>query len=204
MMTISSSRVLAVGVAMFNQLAGINAILYYLNDIFRSAGFSSLSSNIQSVCVGSTLLVFTLLGTSVIDHFGRKKLLLVGSVGTSICLAAVAWVFIAKAHEKILLLLLVFYIAFFALSQGAVIWVYISEVFPNHIRAKGQSLGSFSHWIMNAIISAVFPAMAASLGGYAFAFFSLMMVIQFFVVLMVYPETTGIILERMERNLGVK
>ena len=194
---------LAVSIGMFNQLTGINAILYYINDIFRSAGFSSISSDIQSVCVGSTLLVFTLLGTSVIDHFGRKKLLLLGSVGTSICLAAVAWVFVTKTHEKILLLLLVCYIAFFALSQGAVIWVYISEVFPNHIRAKGQSLGSFSHWIMNAIISAVFPAMAASLGGYAFAFFSAMMVVQLLVILMFYPETKGISLERMERKLGV-
>jgi len=195
---------LAVTIGMFNQLSGINAILYYLNDIFADAGFSSLSSNIQSVCIGTTLLVFTSVGMLVIDHFGRKKLLLVGSIGTSVCLAGVAVVFFTHQHTRLLLWYLIGYIAFFALSQGAVIWVYISEVFPNHVRAKGQSLGSFSHWFMNAIISAVFPIMAESSGGYPFLFFSGMMILQFVVVLCFYPETKGLRLEDLEHKLAVR
>jgi sugar transport protein len=99
--------------------------------------------------------------------------------------------------------LLIGYIAFFAFSQGAVIWVFISEVFPNRVRAKGQSLGSFSHWFMNALISGIFPLLAASSGGYPFVFFSLMMGLQFFVVLFVYPETKGVTLEQMQKKLGI-
>lgn len=195
---------LAVTIGMFNQLSGINAILYYLNDIFADAGFSSLSSNIQSVCIGTTLLVFTVVGMLVIDHFGRKKLLLVGSIGTSVCLAGVAVVFFTHQHSPLLLCYLIGYIAFFALSQGAVIWVYISEVFPNHVRAKGQSLGCFSHWFMNAIISAAFPTMAESSGGYPFVFFSAMMILQFVVVLFFYPETKGLRLEDLEHKLAFR
>jgi MFS family permease len=195
---------LAVSIGVFNQLTGINAILYYINDIFRAAGFSALSANIQSVCVGTTLLVFTFLGTVLIDHLGRKKLLMIGSVGTSASLFSIAAIFVMKEHQQLLLGLLVCYIAFFALSQGAVIWVYISEVFPNHIRAKGQSLGSFSHWIMNAIISGIFPAMASSSTGYTFAFFAFMMIVQFVVVLTIYPETKGVRLEQMERKFGME
>jgi SP family arabinose:H+ symporter-like MFS transporter len=104
-------------------------------------------------------------------------------------------------HENLLVWLLIGYIAFFAASQGAVIWVYISEVFPNVVRAKGQSLGSFTHWAMNALISGVFPYMAARSGAYPFVFFSLMMIVQFFVVLFIYPETKGITLEDMQRRL---
>lgn len=194
---------LAVSIAMFNQLAGINAILYYLNDIFSRAGYSKVSAGLQSVVIGATLLIFTLLAMLVIDKLGRKKLLLIGSVGTCICLAGIAAIFFAQRHQNLLLWLLVGYIAFFAFSQGAVIWVYISEVFPNQVRAKGQSLGSFSHWSMNAIISGLFPLVAASSGGYPFVFFSAMMVLQFFVVLFVYPETKGISLEDMQRKLGL-
>ena len=194
---------LAVSIGMFNQLSGINAILYYLNDIFAHAGFSKLSGNLQAVAVGATNLVFTMLAMSVIDKLGRKTLLLVGSVGTAGCLAGVASVFFTGQHQNYLLWLLVGYIAFFAFSQGAVIWVYIAEVFPNTVRAKGQSLGSFSHWFMNALISGIFPLMAASSGAYPFVFFSLMMVAQFFVVLFVYPETKGFSLEEMQRELGI-
>ncbi len=178
---------LAVSIGMFNQLAGINAILYYLNDIFARAGFSKVSGNLQAVAVGATNLIFTMLAMSVIDRIGRKTLLLIGSVGTAVCLAGVAMVFFTAKHENYLLWLLIGYIAFFAFSQGAVIWVYISEVFPNTVRAKGQSLGSFSHWFMNALISGLFPLMAAASGGYPFVFFSLMMVLQFIVVWFVYP-----------------
>ncbi len=194
---------LAVSIGMFNQLAGINAILYYLNDIFLYAGFSKVSGDLQAVAIGGTNLLFTMLAMSVIDRIGRKTLLLIGSVGTAICLAGVAWVFHTNRHQGLLIWLLVGYIAFFAFSQGAVIWVYISEVFPNRVRAGGQSLGSFSHWIMNAFISGIFPLLAASSGSIPFAFFAAMMVLQFFVVLFIYPETKGYTLEAMQKRLGI-
>ena len=193
---------LAVSIGMFNQLSGINAILYYLNDIFAHAGFSRISGNLQAVAIGATNLVFTMIAMSVIDRLGRKTLLLVGSVGTAACLAGVSAIFFSHSHENLLVWLLVGYIAFFAFSQGAVIWVYISEVFPNTVRAKGQSLGSFSHWFMNALISGIFPLMAASSGAYPFVFFSVMMVLQFFVVLFVYPETKGFTLEEMQKEMA--
>ena len=194
---------LAVSIGVFNQLSGINAILYYLNDIFGHAGFNKVSGDLQAVAVGATNLVFTMLAMSVIDRIGRKTLLLVGSVGTAACLAGVAVVFFTARHENLLVWLLIGYIAFFAFSQGAVIWVYISEVFPNQVRAKGQSLGSFSHWFMNALISGIFPLMAASSGAYPFMFFSLMMVAQFFVVLLFYPETKGFSLEEVQKKLTI-
>ena len=194
---------LAISIGMFNQLSGINAILYYLNAIFEHAGFSKVSGDLQAVAIGATNLLFTMLAMSVIDKVGRKKLLLIGSVGTALCLAGVALIFLTGRHENLLVWMLVGYIAFFAFSQGAVIWVYISEVFPNRVRAKGQSLGSFSHWIMNALISWTFPLMAASSGGYPFLFFSAMMVLQFFVVLFFYPETKGISLEDMQKKLHI-
>lgn len=192
---------LAVSIGMFNQLSGINAILYYLNDIFARAGFSKVSGDLQAVVVGVTNLIFTMLAMTVIDRIGRKVLLLVGSIGTASCLAGVAAIFFTGHRENLLVWLLVGYIAFFAFSQGAVIWVYISEVFPNEVRAKGQSLGSFSHWFMNAVISGIFPLMAASSGAYPFVFFSMMMVAQFFVVLLVYPETKGFSLEEVQKRL---
>jgi len=194
---------LAVTIGMFNQLSGINAILYYLNDIFAHAGFSKLSGNLQAVAVGGTNLLFTILAMSVIDRIGRKILLLVGAVGMAACLAGVAAIFFTAQHQNLLLWLLIGYIACFAFSQGAVIWVYLAEVFPNAVRAKGQSLGSFSHWFMNAVISGTFPLMAASSGGYPFVFFSLMMVVQFFVVWLVYPETKALTLEEMQKKLGI-
>jgi sugar porter (SP) family MFS transporter len=192
---------LAVSIGLFNQLSGINAILYYLNDIFAKAGFSRVSGNLQAVAIGATNLAFTMIAMTVIDKLGRKKLLLVGSVGTAACLAGVAAIFFMHSHEGLLVWLLVGYIAFFAFSQGAVIWVYISEVFPNSVRGKGQSLGSATHWFMNALISGIFPLMAANSGGYPFAFFAAMMVLQFFVVLFVYPETKGLTLEEMQKEL---
>jgi MFS transporter, SP family, arabinose:H+ symporter len=195
---------LAISIGMFNQLSGINAILYYLNDIFAAAGFSKISGDLQAVAVGSMNLVATLLAMTVIDKLGRKTLLLIGSVGTAACLAGVSWVFFTQSHQSYLLWLLVAYIAFFAISQGAVIWVYISEVFPNRVRAKGQALGSSSHWIMNAIIAYTFPQLAKSSGAYPFVLFASMMVVQFFVVLFFYPETKGITLEQMQHRLGIE
>jgi sugar porter (SP) family MFS transporter len=193
---------LAISIGMFNQLAGINAILYYLNDIFERAGFNKVSSDLQSVAIGLANLIFTIAAMSVIDKIGRKKLLLIGSVGTAICLASVAAIFASGRGEKLLVWVLVGYIASFAFSQGSVIWVYISEVFPNMVRAKGQSLGSFTHWIMNAMISGIFPMMAAASGSIPFVFFACMMVAQFIVVAAVYPETKGYTLEEMEDKLG--
>jgi sugar porter (SP) family MFS transporter len=195
---------LAITIGMFNQLSGINAILYYLNDIFAAAGYSKVSGDLQAVAVGGMNLAATLLGMSVIDKLGRKTLLLIGSVGTAACLFGVSGVFFANSHQSYLLVFLVAYIAFFAISQGAVIWVYISEVFPNRVRAKGQSVGSSSHWIMNAIIAYTFPQLAKSSGAYPFVFFGAMMVLQFFVVAFFYPETKGYSLEGMQHRLGIE
>jgi MFS family permease len=194
---------LAISIGMFNQLSGINAILYYLNDIFERAGFSKVSSDLQAVAIGLTNLIFTLFAMAVIDRLGRKKMLLIGAAGTAVCLAGVAAIFALGRYENLLVWLLVAFIGFFAFSQGAVIWVYLSEVFPNLVRAKGQALGSFTHWIMNAMIAGVFPLMAAASGSLPFVFFAVMTVIQFFVVLTVYPETKGITLEEMQRKLGI-
>src|SRR5690242_7727072 len=195
---------LAITIGMFNQLSGINAILYYLNDIFAAAGFSKISGDLQAVAVGGMNLLATLLGMSVIDKLGRKSLLLIGSVGTAACLFGVSWVFFTHSHQSLLLWFLIVYIAFFAISQGAVIWVYIGEVFPNRVRAKGQSVGSSSHWIMNAIIAYTFPQLAKSSGAYPFVFFGVMMVVQFFVVFAFYPETKGHSLEEMQHRLGIE
>jgi sugar porter (SP) family MFS transporter len=194
---------LAVSIAMFNQLSGINAILYYLNDIFAKAGFSKVSGDLQAVAIGATNLLFTILAMSIIDKVGRRFLLLVGSVGTAACLGGVAYIFSSAKHEGVLVWLLVGFIAFFAFSQGAVIWVYLGEVFPNRVRAKGQSLGSLTHWFMAALIAWTFPVLAKTSGGAPFIFFSAMMVVQFFVVLLAYPETKGVSLEAMQKKLGI-
>ncbi len=194
---------LAFSIGMFNQLSGINAILYYLNDIFAHAGFSKISSDLQSVAVGATNLLFTIVGMSIIDKAGRRVLLLTGALGTAAALAGVAYIFATQRNQALLVWLLIGYIAFFALSQGAVIWVYISEVFPTRVRAKGQSLGSFTHWAMNAAISGTFPLVAASSGSAPFVFFSAMMVLQFFVVFFFYPETKGVSLEQMQNKLQI-
>jgi MFS transporter, SP family, arabinose:H+ symporter len=162
-----------------------------------------VSGALQTVLIGFMNLLATLLGMTLIDKLGRRTLLLIGSVGMTLCLAAVAAIFHTNTHLNTLVWLLVAYIGFFAISQGAVIWVYIAEVFPNRVRAKGQSLGSSSHWIMNAIISLTFPILAKSSGGLPFAFFAVMMALQFLVVLFIYPETKGITLEQLQHKLGI-
>ena len=192
---------LAISIGMFNQLSGINAILYYLNDIFEGAGFTKVSGDLQAVAIGATNLLFTIIAMSVIDRLGRKKLLLTGAVGTALCLAGVSAIFASGRNQGMLLWLLVGFIALFAFSQGAVIWVYLSEVFPNVVRAKGQSLGSFTHWIMNFGISLVFPVLAAWSRAIPFGFFSAMMVAQVLVVWRFYPETAGVTLEEMQKKL---
>jgi MFS transporter, SP family, arabinose:H+ symporter len=193
---------LAITIGAFNQLAGINAILYYLNDIFQAAGFSQLSGDQQAIAIGFTNLIFTMIGMSMIDRLGRKTLLLIGAAGTATCLAGVAWIYRSNAHQGMLVWLLIGYIAFFAMSQGAVIWVYIGEVFPNRVRSKGQGVGNASHWTMNTIIALSFPWVASHLGqSVPFVFFSVMTVVQFLTVLFTYPETKGQTLEALQRKL---
>ena len=194
---------LAIAIAVFNQFSGINAILYYLNDIFARAGFSKVSGDLQAVLIGLTNLVAVIIAMSIIDRVGRKTLLLIGSVGCAVSLAGVAAVFLTSSHENLLVWFLVGFIAFFSFSQGAVIWVFISEVFPTSVRAKGQSLGCFTHWFMNAAISQIFPIVASHSRGAPFVFFSAMMVAQFFVVLFTFPETKGITLEDMQTQFGI-
>lgn len=195
---------LAVAVAVFNQLSGINAMNYYAPDIFRMAGFSTASSDLQTIAMGTANLIFTILGMVLIDKLGRKILLLVGTTGTAICLGGVAAIFYTGAHKELLVWMLMGFIACFAFGSGAVIWVYISEVFPNRVRAKGQSLGSFTHWLICCLLIFSFPALAKLSGSAPFFFFAVMMVVQFFVVAAKFPETKGISLEDMQKKLGIK
>ena len=195
---------LAITIGMFNQLTGINAILYYLNDIFASAGFGQMSSSFQAVAIGLANLLATLLGISLIDKVGRKTLLLIGAAGCGVCLTGVAILFHLGTHQNLLLPALVGFIIFFAISQGAVIWVYLSEVFPTGVRSKGQSLGSSTHWIMNGLITLLFPVAARMSKSLPFAFFAAMMVVQFITVAWVYPETKGLSLEKLQHKLLAK
>jgi sugar porter (SP) family MFS transporter len=194
---------LAVMVASFNQLAGINALIYYTADIFTMAGAARTSALLQSVIIGFTNLVFTMAAMTVIDRFGRRLLLLIGAVGLAVCLTATAWAFHRGSGGTIVLVSLIGYIAFFAFSQGSVIWVYISEIFPNRVRARGQALGSFTHWFWAAVVSWTFPIIAETSGASAFGFFAVMMVLQFVLVWRFLPETKGVSLEQIQRTLGI-
>jgi len=180
---------LAIAIAAFNQLAGINAILYYINDIFAAAGFSKTSSDLQSVMIGATNFLFTIPALYLIDRAGRKTLLLIGSVGLFATLSGTAAIMLTGQHQNLLLWMLIGFIGSFAFSQGAVIWVYIAEIFPTEVRALGQSLGSGTHWVMDAIIVTYFPIVAATSKGAPFVFFAAMVVLQFIVVLFFFPET---------------
>jgi sugar porter (SP) family MFS transporter len=192
---------LAMGLALFNQLSGINAILYYLNDIFRAAGFSSTSSDLQAVAVGAANFVATIAALLLIDRVGRKTLLLIGAVGTALTLAGVAAIMATGIGRAWLLWLLILFIASFAFSQGAVIWVYLSEIFPSEVRARGQGLGSATHWLTNAVISRYFPLVAAVTTALPFAFFACCMVLQFVVVWWLFPETKRATLETLSAAL---
>jgi sugar porter (SP) family MFS transporter len=193
--------------AMFNQLSGINAILYYAPRIFEMAGFDKNDSFLQSVYVGAANLFFTLLAMTVIDKFGRKKLLLIGSIGMTVFLGLTAYAFKDQASaNSMVLVYLIGFIAFFAFSQGAVIWVFISEIFPNSVRSQGGSLGGSTHWIMAYIISATFPVIvegSAKGGFYSFVFYSIMMFIQLIFVWRTLPETKGKTLETIQKELGI-
>ena len=152
--------VLAILLAMFNQLSGINAILYYLNDIFAAAGFTGWSNALQAVAIGAANLIATMIALRFIDRIGRKKLLLIGAIGTACALAGVAVIMGTGEGKGLLLAMLIVFISFFAFSQGAVIWVYLAEIFPTAVRSRGQALGSATHWGMNAIIGQLFPMIA--------------------------------------------
>ncbi len=201
---------LAVAIAAFNQLSGINAIMYYAPHIFKMAGAGEDSALLQSVAVGGTNLVFTMMAMGVIDLLGRRKLMLVGSVGYIISLSTTAWAFytygtdFTTAGSVVVLLSLLVFIASHAFGQGAVIWVFISEIFPNRVRARGQALGSFTHWFMAALISWTFPIVAEQSGGNAFAFYAAMTVLQLLWVIFMMPETKGVPLEEIQKRLGIE
>ncbi|HEU0064848.1 MAG TPA: sugar porter family MFS transporter [Flavisolibacter sp.] len=198
----------AVLLAMFNQLSGINAILYYAPRIFEMAGFSKADAYLQPVYIGGANLLFTLLAMTVIDKFGRKTLLLIGCTGLIVFLGLTAQAFSPGGTlGKNVLFYLLGYIAFFAFSQGAVIWVFISEIFPNSVRSQGGSLGSFSHWIMAAIISWTFPIIVESSpngGFYSFLFYTAMMILAFIFIWKVMPETKGRSLEQIQKDLKIQ
>ncbi len=201
---------LAVAIAMFNQLSGINALMYYAPHIFKMAGAGEASALLQTVAVGGTNLVFTMAALLIIDNFGRRRLMLVGSIGYILSLSATAWAFhkfgtnFDATGSTIVLISLLVFIASHAFGQGAVIWVFISEIFPNRVRARGQALGSFTHWVMAALISWTFPMIAGWSGGHTFAFYAAMMVLQLFWVMFIMPETKGVPLEQIQKKLGIE
>lgn len=196
-----------VALAMFNQLSGINAIMYYAPRIFEMTGLAKDTALLQAVSIGATNMIFTLLAISVIDKFGRKTLLIIGSGGMVLFLGLVARAFYTQDFGGYdVMFYLVGFIAFFAFSQGAVIWVFMSEIFPNKVRSQGQTLGSFTHWIMAAVISWTFPVLAESSGNggfYSFLLFTVMMFVHGIFVWKVLPETKGKSLEGIQRELGI-
>ncbi|GAB6166252.1 sugar porter family MFS transporter [Thermostilla marina] len=237
---------MAIAIAAFNQLSGINALMYYGPRIFRMAGAGEDSALLQAVAVGVTNLIVTMAAMAIIDHFGRKKLMIVGSIGYILSLGCTAWAFFTYADSfhaagealklieqlretapndpaalqaaqsqlqqaiesagigpTVVLVSLLVFIASHAFGQGAVIWVFLSEIFPNRVRARGQALGSFTHWFMCAAISWTFPIFAEKSGGLPFAFYACMMVLQLLWVLLIMPETKGIPLEQIQRRLGI-
>lgn len=201
---------LAFTIAMFNQLSGINAVLYYAPEVMRQAGAATNTAFLMSVGVGAMNLVATMAALTVIDKIGRRKLMLVGSVGYIISLGFLSWVmFYYAGHYDatsswLVLAGLMVFIAAHAFGQGAVIWVFISEIFPNRIRGRGQALGLLTHWVFAWITSTAFPAVIAVLGGgVAFGIFAVCMVAQLIWVIRVMPETKGVPLEEMEHKLGL-
>ncbi|MCW3118840.1 MAG: sugar porter family transporter [Chitinophagaceae bacterium] len=199
---------LAFLIAFFNQLSGINFILYYAPEILERAGLAAKDSLFNSIAIGGTNLLFTFVGLYLIDRIGRKTLLLIGSLGYIISLAMVAWSFYSHASAGFLMSFLLFFIASHAIGQGAVIWVFISEIFPNKIRAIGQSFGASVHWVFAALITLVTPVFLDSKNGIfkdnpwpIFAFFAGMMVLQLIWVLTKVPETKGVSLENLEKRL---
>lgn len=188
-------------IATFNQLSGINAILYYAPMIFEMSGVFTESAMMQSIVIGLTNLTFTMIGMILIDQVGRRKLLYIGSIGMTLSLALVAKGFYQDAFSGYYMLIcLMGFIAFFAISLGAVIWVLISEVFPNNVRSKGQVLGSMTHWVWSALLSWMFPVFIRTGGTFIFSFFAIMMFLSFFFALRL-PETKNKSLEQIQKEL---
>jgi sugar porter (SP) family MFS transporter len=199
---------LAFFVAFFNQWSGINFILYYAPEILERAGLAAKESLANSIAIGGTNLIFTFVGLYLIDRVGRKTLLFIGSLGYIASLAMVAWCFYSHAGAGLLMTFLLLFIAAHAIGQGAVIWVFISEIFPNNVRALGQSFGASTHWIFAAIITLITPVFLDKDDGIfkdnpwpIFAFFAFMMVLQLIWVLTKVPETKGVSLENLEKRL---
>jgi sugar porter (SP) family MFS transporter len=194
---------LAFLIAFFNQLSGINAILYFAPRIFAMTGLGATAALLQSVGIGVTNLIFTFVGLWLIDRLGRRTLLYIGSFGYIVSLGLTAWAFFTQ-HYRIVPVCIFAFIAAHAIGQGAVIWVFISEIFPNRHRAEGQTLGSSTHWVFAALLTTFFPRMVSAFSpGYVFAFFAFMMVLQLIWVKTMVPETKGVPLEQMQRRLGI-
>src|SRR3954465_3262045 len=194
---------LAFVIAFFNQLSGINAILYFAPRIFAMTGLGAKAALLQSVGIGITNLIFTFVGLWLIDRLGRRTLLYIGSFGYILSLGLTAWAFFT-GHYAIVPACIFAFIAAHAIGQGAVIWVFISEIFPNRHRAEGQTLGSSTHWIFAALLTTFFPKMVSAFSpGYVFSFFAFMMVLQLIWVKTMVPETKGVPLEQMQRRLGI-
>lgn len=194
---------LAFFIAFFNQLSGINAVLYFAPRIFEMTGLGTQAALLQSVGIGITNLIFTFAGLWLIDRVGRRKLLFIGSFGYIISLGLVAWAFFTQNFSIVPVCIFAF-IAAHAIGQGAVIWVFISEIFPNRHRAAGQAFGSFTHWIFAALLTTFFPMFVTAFPpGYVFLFFCGMMVLQLVWVKLMVPETKGVPLEQMQKRLGI-
>ncbi len=207
----NKSLMLAFFIAFFNQLSGINFILYYAPEILERAGYGSGESLLSSISIGLVNLIFTFVGISLIDRMGRKQLMVLGSIGYIISLSMVAWCFHSVAHPTLLLVFILLFIASHAIGQGTVIWVFIAEVFPNRVRSYGQSWGTGTHWVFAALITLLTPTfLDAEIGLFRdnpwpiFVFFALMMVLQLLWVIFAMPETKGISLEELGRLIGGK
>jgi len=196
-------RLVLIGIAvgMFNQFTGINIVFYYTPSIFKSAGFGNEAALMQTVIVGATNLIFTLIGMSVIDKLGRKFLLILGACGMPVFLGLFAITFLNQDFDGYLVLIyLIGFVAFFATSQGLVIWVILAEMFPNNIRARASAIGSFSHWFFNALTAFLFPIAVAAFGvGYIFAFYTIATIISLFFFIKFLVETKGKSLEELEK-----
>jgi MFS family permease len=202
---------LAFLIAFFNQLSGINAILYFAPRIFEMTGLGAKAALLQSVGIGVTNLIFTFVGLSLIDRLGRRTLLFIGSFGYIAALGLTAWAFFTQ-HYSIVPACIFAFIAAHAIGQGAVIWVFISEIFPSRHRAEGQTLGSSTHWVFAALLTTLFPKMVELSGanehpqraGILFLFFCFMMMLQLIWVKTMVPETKGVPLEQMQKRLGIE
>ena len=194
---------LAFLLATFNQLSGINAIIYFAPRVFEMAGIGKDAAFLSTAGIGVVNLIFTIIGWSLIDKFGRRTLMFIGSFGYIISLALISFSFNSGSGEFITWYVFMF-IAAHAIGQGAVIWVFISEIFPNSVRATGTSFGCLTHWVWAAVVAQVFPFFAGNVGGsYIFGFFCAMMVLQLIFVWRMMPETKGIALEDMDKTTAL-